>query len=164
MREVTRFRSASIVGVLLIAGCSPNRGEESQQIAQELRGMPGVEANSFNEHSNPIVAFKEPSFYLKVRPRSDVTGTQLTAVWKAFTQKVFNIGYRHYHVVLDIGACPDMPFALGAYTQPCNGFSAEVDPATPSPPTPSYPDWLSMTQEASTGMPSTAPRPARAMS
>ncbi|MUM15791.1 hypothetical protein FZI91_22225 [Mycobacterium sp. CBMA271] len=129
---------------LLLSGCSPNRAEESQQIAEQIKGMPGVEGTSYNQHSNPIVAFKEPSFYLKVRPRPDVTGAQLTEVWKTFTRKVFDTGYRHYHVVLDVGACPEMPFVHGPYAQPCNGFSAEVDPGNPTPPTPSYQDWLAM--------------------
>ncbi|WP_191989069.1 hypothetical protein, partial [Mycobacteroides salmoniphilum] len=51
----------SVVGVLMAAGCSPNRAEESQQIAQEIRNLPGVDGTSYNQHSNPIVAFKEPS-------------------------------------------------------------------------------------------------------
>lgn len=135
-----------VVGVLMAAGCSPNRAEESQQIAQEIKNLPGVDSTSYNQHSNPIVAFKEPSFYLKVRPRSDATGAQLSEIWKAFTRKVYDTGYSHYHVVLDVGACPEMPFALGAFAQPCDGFSAEVDPGIPTPPTPAYGDWLAMIQ------------------
>lgn len=135
-----------VVGALAVAGCSPNRAEESQQIAREIKNLPGVDSTSYNQHSNPIVAFKEPSFYLKVRPRPDATGTQLSEIWKAFTRKVYDTGYSHYHVVLDVGSCPEMPFALGAFTQPCDGFSAEVDPGIPTPPTPAYGDWLAMIQ------------------
>ncbi|OHU31701.1 hypothetical protein BKG76_00360 [Mycobacteroides franklinii] len=137
---------AWVVGVLMSAGCSPNRAEESAQISQEIRNLPGVDGTSYDEHSNPIVAFKEPSFYLKVHPRPDVTGSELSEIWKTFTRKVYDTGYSHYHVVLDVGSCPEMPFALGAFMRPCNGFSSEVDPAIPGPPTPAYEDWLAMIQ------------------
>lgn len=131
---------------ILLTSCSPNRADESAQIAQAIRQLPGVEKTTYYQNSNPLVVFKEPSFYLMVRPRDDVTGAQLAQVWNSFTSKVFDTGYRGFRVILDVGDCPDEPFVHGPIDQSCNGFSSDVDHRNSAPPTPSYGAWLAMTK------------------
>ncbi len=144
--DVRKWATAIVTAALVLAGCSPDRAEESARIAEEIKALPGVENTTYYQHSNPLVVFKEPSFYLMVRPRRDVTGAQLAQVWNSFARKVFDTGYRGFRVVLDVGDCPEEPYVHGPINQSCNGLSSDVDRRNPAPPTPSYGAWLAMIQ------------------
>jgi hypothetical protein len=94
--------SAALI-VMVVAACSitaPDRRPQADQLAQQIRALPGVVAATADVANN--VAQGMVYFWLTVQVADDITGDQLAAVTADYLDELHTVDYTDYQTELDV--------------------------------------------------------------